>query len=180
VTTAAAQRQRKYRKRKTAGMVESRSAGALTPERAQHNAFGLRAFSARAGDEGLKVLDQRWIDKYHLRGQLNDRQWEAASKLYQLWYAARIERAVVGDYEGGGSAQRGRKHGARPNDRVPNLSPLELMWRALGTIPAWQRAIVRTVAIDNRALTQAPRASLSHPIYGLQEALDGVADHFGL
>jgi hypothetical protein len=173
-TKAEAQRKRKYRAQAKAAAKQP----TITQERYQHNQIGYRAFSPQPGDIALKVLDQRWIDAYNLRGQLTDREWRAANYLYHRWYQAKVQRALTGGYDGGSSGAKGRKGGKRPTEVEPHSEPLADVWAALRALPADWKELMQAVAIHDQPATSVRGVVNMHPIMALKAACRAVADHF--
>jgi len=173
--SAGAQRKRKYRAQHKAA---AKADTALTPARYQHHEIGWRAFSPQPGDIALKVLDQRWIDAYNERGQLDDREWRAANYLYQRWYAAKVQRALTGGYDGGSSGAKGKKGGKRPTEVEPASEPLAEVWRALRSLPSDWKVLAQAVAIHDQPATSVRGVRDLHPITAMKYTFRALADHW--
>jgi len=70
-----------------------------TPEMQAHHEVEQRgSVDAPKGHSGYIVRDDRWIDRYWLDGRLNDREYEAANRLYDIWLATGLSPRWIGDY----------------------------------------------------------------------------------
>jgi hypothetical protein len=151
-----------------------------TPERYQHG--HLRSGDTiRAGTAVAIEAHQRWIDAYNERGQLTDRQWTAADRLFGAWFASGIQKPCTGAYEGGSGGQA-RKHGMKPVNDAPKTEPYIDAWRGLDRLPYDERTVVRAVVLFDEPATRAA-ANARLAIRGLsllQDGLDRLANHYGL
>jgi len=73
----------------------------------------------RAGVKRARVETQTMLDRYHRRGFLTSRQYDAGQRLHGLWYAAGRSPTVIGGYGikvSGSSQDIGERHAAAWRD----------------------------------------------------------------
>ncbi|MDZ7711694.1 MAG: hypothetical protein U5L06_00575, partial [Rhodovibrio sp.] len=153
----------------------------LTAERYQHGR--LKSGETMTAGQAVAIeTHQRWVDAYAERGQLTDRQWTAADRLWQSWYSSGIQKPCTGAYDGGGSGGKSRKFGMKPSSEAPRSEPYYDAWRGLDRLPVDERTVVRAVVLFDESATAARwNARLTtHGISLLRYGLDRLADAFGL
>lgn len=126
------------------------------PELYHHHTVEQRgSVDAPKGHSGYIVRDERWIDRYWHEGRLDERQYEAARKLYEIWFAAGLSPKLVGDY--GESVDGGGSEGAeqRQQRALDELGYVKRSlhvadWWTLETVVIWDYPAGRTCSESER------------------------------
>jgi hypothetical protein len=147
-------------------------------QRKQGRVIESGVLTERAGVFAHRVTDQRLIDRYRVRGNITQRQWEAGDRLYQTWYkAGRSPVQVVGltvRVDGGGAKREMSEHQA-------------LCWNsfkaALESLSLDMRNIVIRSVLHEEVPSSLARSKGHNPVgglYGLSLSLDALGDHYGM
>jgi hypothetical protein len=88
------------RRRNRALLVETKSGDGPTPERRQHHQLADDVTVVDGVEAPVRrVMDQRPLDRYRVRGTLTDRQWFAGDKLAALAFRAGLQPKITSRYD---------------------------------------------------------------------------------
>lgn len=130
-----------------------------------------------------RVTTQRIIDRYHVRGHIDDREWKAADTLWRVWCESGLEAKVTSGYE------PVTTHGLASQDAkiAKRLDAVIAFTVLLGdAVPYHSRGVVKAVVIDELSAAAwakvrgfRHRDSERHGLDRLRSGLQALAAYLG-
>ena len=142
-------------------------------QRYQHGDVIVLEETMQAGQRRVRNRTQSVLDRYLLRGQIGDRQFDAGGRLYRQWRAAGDQVSVTGRYD--------QRLGRSPNKSEFQFDMRGRVDRALRDVGKQLSAVLVHVCLCDLPARDwavriggAPQAG----IVVLRLALDALADHY--